>query len=300
LIYFYGYITTMKKVFKRHGDYGFFDQDLRLSKLIRLGDPLEKLKNGIDFEMFRAFLEERLTQSTKGKGSRPPYDYVLMFKVLILQRYYYLSEDQVEYQINDRMSFMRFLNLTIADDVPDSKTIWLIKEKLTDLELIEQIFKLFINQLDSLGLIVNEGKIVDTSFVEVPRQRNTRVENKQIKEGETPDSFKKSPNKIAQKDTDARWTKKNFTNYYGYKNHVKTVAKSKPITKYMVTDASVQDSQVIDELLDEKDKGEDFYADNANTGTNQEETISKKEMTNQVCEKGKRNKPLTVQQMALP
>lgn len=112
----------MKK-FKRHRDYCFFDQDIRLSKLTQLGDPLDKLNKSIDFEGFRALLADRLIRLAKGKGGRPPYDYVLLFKVLILQGYYNLSDDQVEYQINDRMSFMRFLNLTIADDISDSKTV---------------------------------------------------------------------------------------------------------------------------------------------------------------------------------
>jgi IS5 family transposase len=283
----------MIKTFKRHRDYGFFDQDIRLSKLSKLGDPLEKLNKGVDFEMFRFFLEKQLSSPSQGKGGRPPYDYVVMFKILILQRYYNLSDDQAEYQINDRMSFMRFLNLSIADDIPDSKTIWHFKERLVDLEAIDPLFNLFLDELEKLGLIVNEGKIVDASFVEVPRQRNSREENSQIKAGKIPDSFVENTNKKAQKDTDARWTKKNDTNYFGYKNHVKTDSKSKLITKYRVTDASVHDSQVIDELLDEKDKGEEFYADSAYTGTKQDEIIRKKEMINQVCEKGYKNKPLT-------
>ena len=98
----------MAKRYKRHKDYGFFDQDIRLSKLSKLGDPLERLTLGIDFELFRDLLESSLEKESKGKGGRPPYDYVLMFKILILQRYYNLSDDQTEYQINDRMSFMRF------------------------------------------------------------------------------------------------------------------------------------------------------------------------------------------------
>jgi len=158
-----------KKRFKRHRDYGFFDQDIRLSKLSQLGDSLEKLNQGIDFEFFRAFLEEQLYIEAAGKGGRPPYDYVLMFKILILQRYYNLSDDQVEYQINDCLSFMRFLDLTIADEIPDSKTVWLFKERLIDLEVIGQLFDLFLGHLESLGLIVNEGKIVDASFIEVPK-----------------------------------------------------------------------------------------------------------------------------------
>ena len=287
----------MKK-FKRHKDYGFFDQDIRLSKLSKLGDPLEKLNQGVDFEAFRKLLESGLEPTTKGRGGRPPYDYVLMFKILILQRYYNLSDEQVEFQINDRMSFMRFLDLTIADDIPDSRTVWVFREKITDLGLVEKLFDLFLSQLEGLGLVVNEGKIIDASFIEVPRQRNSRLENKQIKEGEVPDSISKNPHIKAQKDTDARWTKKNNVNYFGYKNHVKTDSKSKIITKYMVTDASVHDSQAIEALLDEKDEGEDFFADSAYTGEAHEKTIDSKNMKNKVCQKGYRNKPLTKAQIA--
>jgi len=123
----------MKK-FKKHRDYGFWDQDVRLSKLSQLGDPLEKLNAGVDFELFRTLLEEKLSIIPKGAGGRPAYDYVLMFKILILQCYYNLSDEQVEYQINDWMSFMRFLDLTIADDIPDSRTVWDFREQLTATE----------------------------------------------------------------------------------------------------------------------------------------------------------------------
>lgn len=287
----------MKK-FKRHRDYGFFDQDIRLSKLSQLGDPLERLNAGIDFEMFRDILMTGLEKIAKGKGGRPPYDYVLMFKILILQRYYNLSDDQVEFQINDRLSFMRFLDLTIADDIPDSKTVWNFREELTNLGLVEKLFVRFVEKLEEIGLIVNEGKIIDASFVEVPRQRNSREENKQIKEGEVPESFKENPHKLSQKDINARWTKKNNKNYFGYKDHVKQDGKSKLIIKYKVTDASVHDSNATEPLLDEKDKGEEFYADSAYTGEPQEKIISDKEMINKVCEKGTRNHPLTDEQKA--
>lgn len=284
------------KIFKRHRDYGFFDQDLRLSKLSQLGDPLEKLNNGVDFEIFRTILENGFEKTTKGKGGRPPFDYVMMFKILILQRYYNLSDDQAEFQINDRMSFMRFLNLSIADDIPDSKTVWNFRQQITDLELINPIFDLFLKELEKLALIVNEGKIVDASFVEVPKQRNKREENEQIKNGETPKSFEENPNKKAQKDTDARWTQKNKVNYFGYKNHIKTDAKSKLIVKYEVTAANTHDSQVLEKLIDENDAGEKLYADSAYTGQNQEVIIKSKEMENEVCEKATKSKALTEEQ----
>jgi IS5 family transposase len=287
----------MKK-FKRHRDYGFWDQDIRMSKLSRLGDPLEKLNAGVDFEQFRSLLEEKLSMEPKGVGGRPPYDYVLMFKIMILQRYYNLSDEQVEYQINDRMSFMRFLDLTIADDIPDSRTVWHFRERLTDVGLVEDLFALFLKESEALNMIVNEGKIIDASFIEAPRQRNHRDENKQIKSGGIPESFTDNPHKLSQKDTDARWTQKNKVSYYGYKDHVKQDAKSKLITAYMVTDASVHDSNATDALLNEKDRGEPFYADSAYSGAPQEAIIAEKGMENQVCEKGTKNHPLTEAQQA--
>ncbi|SRR5258708_196877 len=287
------------KQYKRHRDYGFFDQDIRLSRLSQLGDPLERLNKGIDFELFRGILEKHLTIEAKGKGGRPSYDYVLMFKILILQRYYNLSDDQVEYQINDRMSFMRFLDLTIADDVPDSKTVWNFRERLIDLEIVELLFDRFIDELEKLNLIINAGKIVDASFIEVPIQRNTNEENEQIKNDQKPESFEQNTNKKAQKDVDARWTKKNNVVYYGYKSHIKIDSASKLITGYLVTNASKHDSQILEELLDiNKDGGQDLYGDSAYGGENQLKIIAEKQMNNKVGKQGHKHKPLTDQQKA--
>jgi IS5 family transposase len=288
----------MKK-YKKHRDYGFFDQDIRLTKLSKLGDPLEKLNAHIDFEIFRDLLETNLSKIAKGKGGRKPYDYVLMFKIIILQRYYNVSDDQIEYQVNDRMSFMRFLNLTIADDIPDSKTVWNFREQLIDLKLVDELFALFLKELEQLNLIINEGKIIDASFIEVPKQRNSRADNAEIKAGNTPESFDENLNKKSQKDLDARWTKKNNVSYYGYKNHVKVDAKSKLIVKYEVTDASVHDSQTLENLLDESDADEDFYGDSAYRGQNQQNIISQKEMSDKTCTKGYKNSPLTEQDNAI-
>jgi IS5 family transposase len=286
------------KAYKKYRDYGFFDQDLRLTKLSQLGDPLEKLNQNIDFELFRNILEDKLTKNAKGKGGRPPYDYLMMFKILILQRYYNLSDFQIEYQINDRMSFMRFLNLTISDDIPDSKTVWNFREQIIDLQIVDLLFDLFVKELEKLGLIVNEGKIIDASFVEVPRQRNSKQENEEIKNGQTPKSFDENLNKKAQKDVDARWTQKNKVNFFGYKNHIKADSESKIITKYGVTSANVHDSQMLNNLIDDKDKDENLYADSAYTGQEQEKIIQEKEMKNKVSEKGYKNKPLTEEQKA--
>ena len=187
--------------------------------------------------------------------------------------------------------------MSIADDIPDSKTVWNFREQLIDLKLVEELFQLFLKELERLNLIINEGKIIDASFIEVPKQRNSRAENAEIKFGNTPESFKENSNKKSQKDLDARWTKKNNVSYYGYKNHVKVDTKSKLIVKYEVTDASVHDSQVLENLLDEKDADEDFNGDSAYSGENQRNIISQKEMNDKTCKKGYRNNPLTDQEI---
>ena len=285
------------KTFKRSKAIGFFDEDFRLGKLSQLGDPLERLSKGIDFEIFRPILTEKLHVEPKNKGGRRPYDYILMMKILVLQRYYNISDDQAEYQICDRLSFMRFLGLTIADDVPDSKTIWLFRERLTDLGLVEILFDTFIKKLEELNLIIHEGKIIDASFVEVPRQRNRRDENAQIKAGETPQEWLSEPNKLAQKDTDARWTKKNEETFYGYKNHIKADSKSKLITAYEVTDAAVHDSQPTCSLLDAKDEGQPLHIDSAYVGETLDKKLrEEKKVIPQVIEKGYRSNPLTEDQ----
>ena len=275
---------------------GFFDESFRLEQLSAQKDPLVKLKERIDFELFRTLLEEALHKEEKGIGGARPYDYVLMFKILILQRYYNISDDTMEYAILDRLSFMRFLGLTLADKVPDAKTIWHFREQLVKGNIAGKLFDRFKEELHKNNLIANEGKIVDASFVEVPIQRNNREENKQIKEGKIPDEWKTHPNKLEQKDVNARWTKKNGKSYYGYKDHIKADGKSKLIDSYMVTDASVHDSQETENLLEEQDKGQGLHADSAYSGQPVKEIVEDYEMKNHIHEKGYRNNPLTEEQ----
>lgn len=275
---------------------GLFSEEKRLEKLTKLGDSLEKL-HIIDWEIYRPILNGVFKKENKSPVGRPPYDYLLLFKILILQRLFNLSYDQTEYQINDRMSFMRFLGLTLGDRVPDAKTIWLFRDTLTHANVIEELFSLFNRELESQGIITHKGTIVDATFVEAPRQRNTREENKAIKEGKTPEEWTKitpeAAHKLAQKDTDARWTVKGGEKHYGYKNHTKVDSDSKIITDYAVTNAAVHDSNKIVEFIDETDKV--VYADSAYAGHEISEKLNKN-VKNNIHEKGYRNHPLTDKQ----
>jgi len=269
-----------------------FSEDYRLEKLTKQGDPLERLNKVVRWEFFRATIEKIHKKKMVNAGPKP-YDPLLMFKILILQRYYNLSDSQIEYQILDRLTFCRFLGLSLNDKVPDEKTVWDFRNKLIKKGLEKELFEKFTLLLESHGLIAHEGKIIDASFVEAPRQRNSREKNKEIKEGKTPNDWLDKPNKRRQKDVAARWTKKNNQSYYGYKNHAKVDSKHKFIDTYTTTDASVHDSQALDELLTKKDEGQNLWADSAYTGKEQEKTIKKYKVINKVHEKGYKNKPLT-------
>jgi len=275
---------------------GFFDEDARLSELSKKGDFLEKLNNNIAWEIFREPVEKALREKErKGPGGRPPNDAVIMVKTLILRELYQLSDDAMEFQIMDRLSFQRFLGLSLSDDVPDAKAIWYYRNELTKAGVIKKLFYRFYKELEKKRIIANKGIIVDATFSEVPRQRNSREENQEIKEGKVPEEWQKEENeaKLRQKDTDARWTKKNGQSHYGYKNHIKVDAKSKIIKGYTVTSAEVHDSQETEALLDDGDVGQLMYGDSAYRSEEIEEVLAKRNVKSMIHEKAYRNRPLT-------
>jgi transposase, IS5 family len=276
-----------------------FDVEERAAQLTDMGDPLVGLKARIDWEAFRPGLVRVHDKDRKGNAGAKPFDVVLMFKVLVLQQLHNLSDDGIEHQIRDRFSFMRFLGLQLEGRVPDAKTVWLFRDRLKELGLVEVLFARFHEQLADQGYVARAGQMVDATFVEVPRQRNTREENAQLKAGEVPEAWDKPEAKAMrrQKDTDARWTKKNHERHYGYKNHINADQRHKLIQSYAVTAASVHDSQVFDELLDQtEDKDGNkrpVYADSAYRSEAREQRLADTRMGSHICEKGSRGKPLT-------
>ena len=245
---------------------GFFDDQFRLEKISKLKDPLEKLNRYINWEDFRTIVDQAFRETEPTLGGRPPFDRVMMFKVLVLQKMYNLSDDKTEYHILDRFSFSRFLGIDLCDSVPDAKTIWYFREQLKNHAIFDRLFEFLRDKISKADLILNDGSIVDARITEVPRQRNSRDENGQLKKGEVPKDWKENPSKLSQKDTEASWLKKNGKNHYGYKNYIKIDQGSKIITEYQVTTASVHDSDALEDLLDETDAGKPLWGDSAYTG----------------------------------
>jgi transposase, IS5 family len=270
---------------------GMFDVEFRLEKIDRNGDPLLALNLLVNWEMFRPELVVLRERERKSPAGARGYDPVLMFKVLVLQSLYNLSDGAMEAQMLDRLSFMRFLGLGIGDKIPDEKTIWVFREQMKEAGLIDKLFSRFDEHLRNSGFAARKGQIVDASIVEVPRQRNTRDENEKIKNGGEIEDWKDA--KRCQKDVDARWTKKNGVNHYGFKNHVCVDVKHKLIRAFHVTDASVHDSNVFTGLLDPGNTSADVYADSAYRSEKTLEELEELGFREHIQRKGQRGKPLT-------
>lgn len=259
---------------------GFFDTDERLRWLSEAGDPLERLASVIDFELFRPELDAALGRSDRAKGGRPPYDAVLMFRVLVLQTLYTLSDDQTEYQLRDRLSFMRFAGLSLADPVPDAKTIWLFREQLVRAGAFERLFEQFDAALRERGFLAMGGQIVDATIIEARRPRLSEAEKAVVKGGGTPEDWK--PARTRQVDRDGRWTLKRgrkrpappegeakrvageiLVPAFGYKNHLSIDRQHGLIRRFSVTHAAAHDGGQLGAVLDPANTASQVWADTA-------------------------------------
>jgi IS5 family transposase len=271
------------------GQPGLFDLDERYAALSRSGDPLERLGAVVDFEIFRADLDTVLARSDGSKGGRPPMDAVMMFKVLVLQALYGLADEQTEFQIRDRLSFMRFLGLDLHGRVPDDRTIWLFRELLTRAKAIDVLFARFDAHLRDRGYLAMGGQMIDALIIAAPRQRTTDAEKADLKAGRVPEDWAANPAKLRQKKfangtpmiretlaNDGRWTLKRgrrkrkpdgtlmmeiATPVYGYKSHVGVDRHHRFIRTWSVTDAARYDGRELPGLLDGSNTGSSVWAD---------------------------------------
>lgn len=268
-----------------------FDESNRIKKLENMNNVLDKLDKIVDWKAFKQILNHAILREKNPQGGRPPYDNLMMFKVLVLKRLFNLSAEETEYQINDRLSFMKFLHLGLSDTVPDAKTIWLYEDKLSKSGAGKELFNALNKQIEAKGYITRTGSIVDATFIEAPKRKNTKKQREQLKNGEIPEEWddKEHPQKLMQRDTDATWTVKNREAHFGYKDTIKADLESKIITDYRTTTASTNDKLAATGIFDEKDRI--AYGDCAYPTLTIPENVD-----NQICESPKKNRPLTAEQ----
>ena len=254
-------------------------------------------------------MNRALAYSDGSRGGRPPFDPVLMFKVLVVQATNNLSDERAEFLINDRLSFMRFLGLGLADRVPDARTIWLFREKLTHAGAIKPLFDRFNAALREAGYIAMGGQIIDATLIAAPKQRNTEEEKTAIKEGRIPEDWKAKPAKLRQKDRDARWTVK-FSKAkeradgskpavdiaiptFGYQNHVSIDRQYGLIRRWDATDAAAYEGARLREgLLDKTNTASLVWADTAYRSKVNEEFLAKNGFVSRIHRKKPPRRPM--------
>jgi IS5 family transposase len=209
------------------------------SRLAKLGDPLSEANMLLDWERFRPIAEGLYNNKTE-KGGHPNIDVVLMIKILVLQQWYSLSDQRMERELTNNLSFMNFLGY--PETIPDSTTIWLFRERLTKEGKIEAIMQELQRQLDSGGLVVKEGSIQDATFITA--------------DPGAPGDRPAGNNARTRRSKDGTWTKKGDEFYFGYKLHNKVDVEFGLIRAIETTPASVHDSQV-----DLSSEGERIYRD---------------------------------------
>jgi IS5 family transposase len=285
---------------------GLFALDDCLRRLDQAGDPLDKLVKALNWEGLEAIIAP-LKNEESNKGGRPAWSQLIIVKCMILQAYYNLSDESCEYQVNDRLSFKRFLGLNVADKAPDAKTLWHYREKIKYKQIDKAIFDWFETELNKAGYTAEKGQIVDASFV--PTHKPSGKHTKQL-QAEIP----LTPAQMRQIDTDATFTKKGKATYHGYKDHCNVDVKHKFIRAQSISTASLHDSQEFEALLQPApqisaiDAGdaaapvahEDarVFADSAYRSAKAEAMLIEQKFLSEVHERAYRGKPLTDEQKA--
>lgn len=289
---------------------GFWSVEERLKELSAQGDPLEQLQEIVDFELFRLVLVAAIGPVDRAKGGRPPFDAVLKFKMLYLQAQHSLSFEQTERLVRDRLSWMRFCGLTIADPVPDANTLWDFREALIAAGAFEKLFEQLDRAIKNAGYIPMGGQIIDASLVAAPRQRNSEDEKEAIKAGKTADEiWPDEPAKAAQKDTDARWTVKTSKGKvkadgtlhsdlaipeYGYKSHISIDVEHGFVRRQKTTDAAAHDGARLREgLIDPTNTASGVWADTAYRSGANEAYLAGRGKVSQIHRKKPAGKPMS-------
>lgn len=270
----------------------FADEHHR-KKIDSLGDPLADIESHIDFAALAAEVDKVAPRPLSAQGGRPPYPTETMVRILVLKRLYNLSDEQMEYQLLDRMSYKRFCGLANATNVPDRTTVWTFENRIGEAGA-KALFDGVSAQLLRKGFIARGGQIIDATLVPAPKQHNSRGEKELIEQGAMPADWK--PAKRRQKDIDATWAKKHGKSHFGYKAHVSADVRYKLARKSVVTDAAVHDTHHFEDLLDPLNTSREVSADKGYVDGAREARLAAAGWRVKVQRKAKRGKPLGARQ----
>ena len=260
---------------------------------------LDKINQFIDWKHIDKLLKKKYKKTFSADG-RPAYPPLPMFKLLLLERWYGLSDPGLEEALNDRISFIRFSGFSLTSSLPDHSTICRFRNTLLELGLYEKLFEEIMKQLESKGLLVKEsnGAIVDATIVESSRRPRKVMEI--MPEDRKEEKTETSPAVATYSDdTDASWIKKGKRPYYGYKAHISVDAKDGYVLGGHVTPANVADTTEFEKLIDTAmlPEGSMVLADKGYTSEKNRTILAEKKLINGIMDKAARNKPLTTTQI---
>ncbi|UTW12085.1 IS5 family transposase [Marinobacterium rhizophilum] len=267
-----------------------FAADQHRQKIDHLGDPLAEINMHIDFSALATAVDCVAPRPVSSKGGRPPFPTETMVRILVLKRLYNLSDEQMEYQLLDRMSYQRFCGLTHASNIPDRTTIWTFENRIGEAGA-QALFDGVADQLMRKGYIARGGQIIDATLVPAPRQQIRRHEKEIIEQQATPADWK--PAQRRQKDLDATWTKKHGKSHFGYKLSINVDKRYKIIREFKPDTASVHDSRHFEQVLDPFNTSQDVYADRGYASQAREASLKQSGNRPQIQRKGARNRPLS-------
>ena len=270
--------------------FDLFADQARKRKIEALGDPLQIIARHIDFAHLAGFIDELHPRKDAGRGGRPPYPTEVMVRILVLKHLYNLPDEQMEFQLLDRMSYQRFCLLSDSANIPDRNTIWHWQQRL-GVDGVAALFQAVDSQLLRHGYIARCGQIIDATLVSAPLQHFTKEEKAQLDQGQIPQDW--SAAKRRQKDLDATHTKKHGKRHHGYKLSVSVDVRHKFIRQITTGTASEHDSTHFDEVLDQHNTSADVYADKGYVSKARSEMLKALGFRDHIQRKAQAGKPLS-------
>ncbi len=263
-----------------------------LKRLGRLGTLVPRLFKSFDFEDYRSFISGRLyVEERRSNAGRPPFDCVMMLKILLLQRWHNLTPVEMETVLYSP-DVWQFLGIRSYAETPKTSTIWRYRERFAEAGILDGIVHRVTLGAHARGLDIMSGELAaDSTFFLVPVQRNSRDENKAIKGGQGGELWAECPAVRRHKDTEARWGSKHGTYVYGYKLHIIIDVRTKMVLGWSVTPGNVHDSKGLEPLLDPAFAGRDLYVDAGYVGM--EGLCAEYGIKAHICEKATGGHPLT-------
>ena len=233
------------------------------------GGFLEDITKLFDWKAFEVIFKE-INSDTLGAPGYPP---LAMFKIVLLQQWYCLSDPGAEEALRDRLSFRRFCGIPLDCDTPDHSSIWRFRQTVDRLGLTGKLLAEVNRQLDKAGLIVKRGNLVDATIIAAA------VKRPPYKEGQ-----------VSERDPDAGFTIKHGKTYFGYKAHLSVDEESGIVRQAEMSSADLHDSQKGEDLIQGDEKA--YFADKAYDSAALRKVLKDKGIDDQIAYKARRGKPL--------